>query len=87
MSTPTKLVIETTGEAYTHRLLDGDGNEIWADKHVMESAGSSRWEKKDQDIYSSPIADDYDELAEAIDDLSFGPFDVASALYTIAEES
>lgn len=85
MARPQKLVIEITGESFSHRLLDENGNEMWADKHLMESAGSSRGEKKDQDIWNSPIAEEYENLAAAIDDLSLGPFDVAGALYEIAE--
>ena len=86
MSAPTKLVIEITGKTYSHKLLDETGAELWSDEHIMESAGHSRHAKESGgDIFESPVADDYEELAKAIDDLSFGPFGVAGALRNIAD--
>lgn len=86
MRTPTKLVIEITGHEYSHTLLDADGNVMWGDKHIMESAGCAKGVSGTEEIYDSDVAEEYDELAEAIDDLTFGPFGVATALRNIADE-
>ena len=87
MNIPTKLVIEITGDGYTQSLLDDTDNEIWVSKNVMKSAGESRRDKSSIDIFESPIGDEFEVLATAIDDLSFGPFGVAGALRKITDET
>lgn len=84
--TPTKLTIEITGNGYKHTLTDIEGNVIWSDSHHMESAGESRSDRNNTDVFDCEHLKEYDELSSAIDDLSFGPFGVASALYKILED-
>lgn len=82
---PAKVVIEITAEGYSHKIFDEAGEEMWGDKHIMESAGYSRAESSDG-IFDHPIADKYETLAEAVDDFSFGPFGVAQALWKIVHD-
>jgi len=82
MKVPNKVVIEISGDNYTHKVLDESGGVIWENLHKMESNGRSRCEKGG-DVFDGIIEETFPELAEAIDDLSFGPFGVACKLHDI----
>ena len=81
---PKKVIIEITGERYSTKALDMDGHILWQDSHKMESRGESELESGN-DIYESELDEYFPELCDAINDLSFGPFGVACALYSIDE--
>lgn len=80
---PTRVVIEITAEGWSERVYAGD--EVIAEqRHIMVSAGESEGDGYWVD-WSDMLPDDQ-QLVEALEDLSFGPFDVACALYEIDEE-
>lgn len=83
---PVKLTIEISANGYSHKLTDIDGNIIWSDLHIMENEGSSRLDRSSIDVFDCEALKNYEDLATAIDDLSFGPFGVAGALYKIQED-
>lgn len=80
---PTKVVIEITAEGWSERVYAGEVV-IAETGHVMESRGSAR--SSDSEEWYDRLPDDFDSLAEALEDLSFGPFGVAGALYEIDED-
>lgn len=77
---PTKVVIEITAEGWSERVYAGD-QVIAEQRHIMVSSGNA----KGAGDWDDMLPDD-PQLAESLDDLSFGPFDVARALYEIDEE-
>lgn len=82
---PARVVIEITAGGYSHKIFDESGEEIWGDQHTMESAGFCRCESA-EGIFDHAIGEEFDSLAGAIEDLSFGPFGVAQALWNIAHD-
>lgn len=80
---PTKVVIEITAEGWSERVY-AEEVVIAETVHVMESRGLA-WASDSEEWYDR-LPDDFDALAEALDDLSFGPLRVAGALYEIDEE-
>lgn len=77
---PTKVVIEITAQGWSERVYAGD-QLIAEQRQIMISSGES---EGDGDWYD--MLPDDPQLAESLDDLSFGPFGVAGALYEINEE-
>lgn len=80
---PTKVVIEITAQGWSERVYSGD-QVIAEQRHIMissgEAEGCGEWSDWPDMLPDEP------GLAESLDDLSFGPFEVASALYEIDEE-
>lgn len=83
MKVPNKAVIEITGSEYTHKILDSEGNVLWQSHHEMEGAGQPSCSTGD--IFDSEVEEYFPDLATSIDDLSFGPFGVSSALCHLIE--
>lgn len=79
MSAPQKVIIEITGREFSHKVIDENGVILFEDCHEMESSGQSR--SKSDDVWESGFGDEFPSLADAIDDLSFGPFGIAGVLY------
>lgn len=82
-SKPTKVVIEITAQGWTERVYAGEAV-IAETAYVMESRGSAR--SSDNEEWYERLPDEFADLAEALDDLSSGPFEVAGSLYGIEEE-
>lgn len=80
---PTKVIIEITAQGWSERLYAGD-QLIAEQRHIMISRGESEGGDEWGDWFD--ILPDDPQLAESLDDLSFGPFKVAGALYEIDEE-
>lgn len=80
---PTKVVIEITAQGWSERVYAGD-QVIAEQRNIMISRGNAEGNGEQGD-WSDMLPDD-PKLAESLDDLSFGPFDVAAALYEIDEE-
>lgn len=85
MKTPTKLTIEITAEEYKYTLTDEKEKVVWQSRYIMKSSGRSIGDGRNVEVTKCPALDDFEELVETIDDLSFGPFGVAQALYRIRE--
>lgn len=81
MNEPKKVIIEITAEYYSHKVFNGSGQVLWEDKHNMKCRGSSS--SIGEDVWQGKIGDNYSDLAESLDELSFGPFGVAGALIDI----
>ena len=80
---PTKVVIEITAQGWSERVYAGD-QLIAEQRQIMISSGESEGYGEWADW--SDMLPEYEELVGAMDDLSFGPFGVAGALYEIDEE-
>lgn len=80
---PTKVVIEITAEGWSERVYAGD-QLVAEQRHIMNSSGEAVGVGDWRD-WDDMLPDDQ-QLVEALEDLSFGPFDVAGALYEIDEE-
>jgi len=80
---PTKVIIEITAQGWSERVYAGD-QVIAEQRHTMISRGESEGDGERGDWYD--MLPDDPQLAESLDDLSFGPFGVAGALYDIHEE-
>lgn len=83
---PTKVLIEITAEGWSECVY-ADDQLIAEKRHIMISSGGSKedGERGERgDWYD--ILPDEPQLAESLDDLSFGPFGAAGALYEIDEE-
>ncbi|MDG4475413.1 hypothetical protein [Thiovibrio frasassiensis] len=81
---PDKVVITITAEGISTVVFAGD-QELSNRSEIMESAGCAKATKKG-DIFDD-LEEEFLDLAGEIDDLNFGPFGVAGALYTIREEA
>lgn len=81
MKTPEKVIIEITGDTYSHKILDSNDQVIWESSHKMVSRGESR--SVSGDIWDHDISDEYPDLAESIEELSFGPFGIARCLHDL----
>lgn len=80
---PTKVVIEITAQGWSERVYAGD--EVIAEQRQIMVSAVEAWEDGFLRDWSDMLP--YDpQLAESMDDLSFGPFRVAVALYEIDEE-
>ena len=79
---PDKVVIEMTAEGYAYRVYNEVLELIWEDRHVMNGPGFSEGIKP-EDIYDCKLFTSFPEFEDAIDDLSFGPFGVSQALWSI----
>lgn len=82
MIVPNKVIIEITPEGYTLKVISSDGNTEWEQVHKMNGAHTAE-AVSGCDIYDSKLSPVFDDLCEAIEDLSFGPFGVASVLHQI----
>tara|TARA_R110002096_G_scaffold327284_10_gene521344 strand:- start:6297 stop:6560 length:264 start_codon:yes stop_codon:yes gene_type:complete len=87
MNTPSKVTITITADGYQTILTDSDGNKIWQQSNKMDSASMCSVESG-PDIFDCKWLEDmgYDDLQSAIDELSSGPFLVASSLYDLKGE-
>lgn len=79
---PTKVVIEITAEGWSERVYAGEFV-IAETGCVMKSRGSA--EASDSEEWCDRLPDELDDLAKALDDLSFDTFSIARALYEIDE--
>lgn len=80
---PTKVVIEITAQGWSERVYSGD-QVIAEQRKIMISRGRAKGDGERGDW--DDMLPDEPGLAESLDDLSFGPFEVAGALYEIDEE-
>ena len=80
---PKKVTIEVTAKGYTVSVSGSCGNEMYSERHKMESAGCSRRIDGGSEPFDDPVISDFGDLPEAIDDLSFAPFDIAQALFRL----
>lgn len=81
---PTKVIIEITAQGWSERVYAGD-QVITEQSHIMISSGESESEGDGEWRDWPDMLPDDPQLAESLDDLSFGPFGVAGALYEIDE--
>lgn len=80
---PDRVEIVVTADSYGFNVFS-DGEIISNRASTMLSAGEAKGTKPG-DIHDD-IPDNFGDLAEAINDVDFGLFDIAGELFKIAEE-
>lgn len=80
---PTKVVIEITAKGWTERVYAGD--EVIAEQRQIMVSAVEAWEDGFLRDWSDMLPY-VPQLAESMDNLSFGPFGVAVALHEIDEK-
>jgi hypothetical protein len=83
MNRPNKVVITVTPDGEEYLVFDENGKEMSRRSSTTVSVGEGRANQKG-DIYDDIPG--FDEVAEAIEELALGTFDISTALLRVREE-
>lgn len=86
---PAKVSIECTAKGWTILVLDPAGEVLYRDVHVMENRAHAKTgdghQKLTPELFGNVYDDIADEMVDALEDLTFGPFGLSQVLMDYAD--